>query len=198
MCSSCDDAKKINAGGKPLSNQRKLQVLADEAMGTQHRSAEKKDGANLEEYPLGKGEYVGKSGYSDPHVASLFEEFGIELTPPEVADKEGINPETHRDPNDALDESLEIPQDDTQEIPVPPVPSVPEPREGDQPLPKQNDSTPIQHLVIKDVLDRMDLGKRRYGTYLQAGNGRKTLQDAYEEALDLAIYLRLMIEDQDG
>lgn len=70
-------------------------------------------------------------------------------------------------------------------------------RDGDtQPLPIPNDRTAIQDLVIADILSRKKLGVRRYGSALQAGNGRDALRDAYEEALDLAVYLRQVIEER--
>ena len=71
-------------------------------------------------------------------------------------------------------------------------------REGDQPLPVKNDRPDIQSLVLEDVIRRRQLGILRYGTPLQAGNGRDMLRDAYEEALDLAIYLRGCIEERDN
>jgi hypothetical protein len=37
---------------------------------------------------------------------------------------------------------------------------------------------------------------QRYGTLLQAGNGRDALVDAYQECLDLACYLRQAIEER--
>ncbi len=65
-----------------------------------------------------------------------------------------------------------------------------------QPAPIRNDSTPIWELVIADMKARDQTGRERYGTPLQAGNGRDALQDAYEEALDLAVYLRQAIEER--
>jgi hypothetical protein len=62
-----------------------------------------------------------------------------------------------------------------------------------QPPPKPNDSTPIWDYVIKDIIARDNLGLERYGVRLQAGNGRDALQDAYEEALDLVVYLKQAI-----
>lgn len=64
-----------------------------------------------------------------------------------------------------------------------------------QPNPKKNKNPPIVDLVIKDMLSRKKLGKKRYGVYLQAGNGRNALQDAYEEALDLCMYLKQAMEE---
>jgi hypothetical protein len=61
-----------------------------------------------------------------------------------------------------------------------------------------NSSTPIADLVLADVRARRELGLKRYGTFLQAGNGRDALRDAYEEALDLCMYLRQAIAERDG
>lgn len=65
-----------------------------------------------------------------------------------------------------------------------------------QPAPKVNDSRPIWEMVIEDMKQRDLEGRKRYGVPLQAGNGRDALQDAYEEALDLAVYLRQAIEER--
>lgn len=51
--------------------------------------------------------------------------------------------------------------------------------------------------VIDDMRSRADMGVRKYGTYLQAFNGRDGLRDAYEEVLDLAVYLRQVIDERD-
>ena len=69
-------------------------------------------------------------------------------------------------------------------------------RNGDQMLPLHNDNPEIHRLVAADIEARRQLGIRRYGTPLQAHNGRNALQDAYEEVLDLACYLRQLIEEQ--
>ena len=66
-----------------------------------------------------------------------------------------------------------------------------------QPEPKPNDSRPIWELVIEDMQSRDHVGRERYGTPLQANNGRDSLRDAYEEALDLAVYLKTAIEERD-
>jgi hypothetical protein len=65
-----------------------------------------------------------------------------------------------------------------------------------EPPPKANDSRPIWELVIEDMQERDDEGRRKYGVPLQAGNGRDPLIDAYQEALDLAVYLRQAIEER--
>jgi hypothetical protein len=48
----------------------------------------------------------------------------------------------------------------------------------------------IWPLVIKDMCDRHDAGCTKYGTPLQAHNGRRPMVDAYQELLDLVVYLR--------
>jgi hypothetical protein len=69
----------------------------------------------------------------------------------------------------------------------------------EQSAPKQTEAgRPIWELVIQDMRDRDKLGFQRYGTRLRAHNGRNALLDAYQEALDLAVYLRQAIEERNG
>jgi uncharacterized small protein (DUF1192 family) len=63
-----------------------------------------------------------------------------------------------------------------------------------QPNPTPTDEQPIWELVIQDMHSRDHVGRERYGTPLQLTNGRDSLQDAYEEALDLVVYLRQEME----
>ena len=56
----------------------------------------------------------------------------------------------------------------------------------------------IWDLVVADMRRRDLIGTLKYGTPLTADNGRDHLQDAYEEALDLAVYLRAEIERRKG
>lgn len=76
-------------------------------------------------------------------------------------------------------------------------PNVFKQREGDQPLPVVNDHPDIQAAVIADIEKRRELGIQRYGTALQPNNGRDMLLDAYDEAIDLAIYLKGAIVERD-
>jgi hypothetical protein len=69
-------------------------------------------------------------------------------------------------------------------------------RPGDQPLPTKNDNPYIHDLVSADIQKRKELGISRYGTALQANNGRDALWDAYEELLDAACYIRQRIEEE--
>lgn len=64
------------------------------------------------------------------------------------------------------------------------------------PMPVPNDGPSMHDLVCADMQQRKQFGLNRYGTLLQAHNGRDALQDAYEEALDLAVYLRQVIEER--
>ena len=56
----------------------------------------------------------------------------------------------------------------------------------------------ILDLVLKDLQDRATVGKEKYGTYLMAFNGRDALMDAYQEALDLCMYLRQALYEKNG
>ena len=59
-----------------------------------------------------------------------------------------------------------------------------------EPPPIRNAQPAVQDLVIADIDARKQVGIERYGTVLQAFNGRSSLMDAYQESLDLSIYLR--------
>jgi len=67
-----------------------------------------------------------------------------------------------------------------------------------QPEPTKNNNPIIQELVMGDMQTRLNIGIERYGTGLQANNGRDMLRDAYEEALDLCVYLRGAMYERDG
>jgi hypothetical protein len=71
-------------------------------------------------------------------------------------------------------------------------------RPGDQPLPEKNNLPVIQDLVQQDIEARKAIGLQRYGTLLQPHNGRDALLDAYQEAIDLVVYLRQVIYERDG
>jgi hypothetical protein len=65
--------------------------------------------------------------------------------------------------------------------------------------PEVNDLPCVQDMVVTDIEARKKVGIERYGTVLQPFNGRSSLMDAYQEALDLAIYLRqLLYEEEHG
>ena len=66
----------------------------------------------------------------------------------------------------------------------------------EQKPPEPNDRPAVWDLVIKDMLARDGEGRRKYGTPLQPFNGRDVLVDAYQEALDLVVYLRQAIYER--
>lgn len=58
-----------------------------------------------------------------------------------------------------------------------------------------DDADDVARLVIADMERRRQLGLARYGRPVVPFNGRDALWDAYEEALDLCVYLRQAIEE---
>jgi hypothetical protein len=58
-----------------------------------------------------------------------------------------------------------------------------------QPEPIEGEKTVLDY-VLADFQERANIGKLRYGTYLKTNNGRDALMDAYQEAIDLVMYLR--------
>ncbi len=67
-----------------------------------------------------------------------------------------------------------------------------------EPPPKPNDKPAVWDLVMADMRERDASGRAKYGTPLQPHNGRDWLVDSYQEALDLAVYLRQGIFERDG
>lgn len=67
-----------------------------------------------------------------------------------------------------------------------------------QPEPVNNNHPAVWPLVFNDMLQRHADGERKYGVPLQPHNGRDALVDAYQEALDLCVYLRQAIYERDG
>lgn len=68
-----------------------------------------------------------------------------------------------------------------------------------QKAPKKNNKVlpAVWDLVIEDMNSRAKAGLLKYGVHLQPFNGRDVLIDAYQEALDLAVYLRQAIYERD-
>jgi len=66
-----------------------------------------------------------------------------------------------------------------------------------QPSPK-GDGKIILELVREDFEARANAGKLKYGIELRAHNGRDALMDAYQEAVDLCMYLRQAMYERDG
>lgn len=62
------------------------------------------------------------------------------------------------------------------------------------PPPKPGTAWPTWNLVMQDMRDRNFAGIAKYGMAHQHDNGRDHLLDAYEECLDMAVYLRAELE----
>lgn len=65
-----------------------------------------------------------------------------------------------------------------------------------QRMPTPNDQPAIADLVIDDLRERKRMGTEKYGTPLQAFNGRDPLVDAYQESIDQTQYLRQAIDER--
>lgn len=68
----------------------------------------------------------------------------------------------------------------------------------EQAAPAANGKPAVWGLVLEDMRARDAEGRRKYGVPLQPNNGRDPLVDAYQEALDLVVYLRQAIHERDG
>lgn len=67
-----------------------------------------------------------------------------------------------------------------------------------QPSPILNNNPSVWQLVMDDMYHRNIVGTIKYGTPLKPFNGRNSLIDAYQEALDLVVYLRQLIYEQEA
>ena len=60
-----------------------------------------------------------------------------------------------------------------------------------QPPPVNTDGVSVTDQVVNDLHARREFGRSKYGGIeLETNNGRKPLWDAYQEVLDLVLYLR--------
>lgn len=66
-----------------------------------------------------------------------------------------------------------------------------------QPPPRPGQEVVLFH-VLEDLKRRAESGKAQYGTYLETFNQRDALADAYQEALDMAMYLKQAIMERDA
>ena len=67
-----------------------------------------------------------------------------------------------------------------------------------EPPPTPSEHPPVWELVLRDIEERDKAGAAKYGTRLQPHNGRRPLVDAYQDALDLVVYLRQEIYERYG
>jgi len=64
--------------------------------------------------------------------------------------------------------------------------------------PPQKGNVIVVDAVLSDIRERAETGKAKYGTYLETHNGRNALWDAYQEAIDLVMYLRQALLEQEA
>lgn len=69
---------------------------------------------------------------------------------------------------------------------------------GQHEPPPKSGRQDIADLVMADIQARVAAGLQKYGTKLQTHNGRDALMDAYQEAIDLVMYLRQAMAERDG
>ena len=62
----------------------------------------------------------------------------------------------------------------------------------------EEEGVDVAALVHEDIEARVETGKKEYGERLHSNNGRDALIDAYQEALDLALYLRQSIAERES
>ncbi len=55
----------------------------------------------------------------------------------------------------------------------------------------------VTDAVVEDLTFRREQGTKKYGTELLTDNGRDALVDAYQEALDLVVYLKQTLMERD-
>jgi hypothetical protein len=55
----------------------------------------------------------------------------------------------------------------------------------------------IADQVVEDIKKRKAFGRKKYGVPLRANNGRNALQDAYEEAQDMTLYLKQKLVEEE-
>jgi hypothetical protein len=67
-----------------------------------------------------------------------------------------------------------------------------------EPAPLPSTAPAAWDLVLADIAERDKMGTAKYGQRLTPGDGRDSLIDAYQEALDLVVYLRKRIYEEIG
>lgn len=67
-----------------------------------------------------------------------------------------------------------------------------------QTTPPHIGTTRVLDYVLADLKSRAEMGKQKYGHYLETNNGRNALQDAYEESLDMCMYLKQKLLEEGG
>ncbi|WP_328436898.1 hypothetical protein OHA71_06440 [Streptomyces sp. NBC_00444] len=68
----------------------------------------------------------------------------------------------------------------------------------EQPQPRHNNEPYVKDALIADIEELCERRRVKYGTHLQPNNGRDALQDAYEELVDGALYLKQLLIERDA
>jgi hypothetical protein len=63
-----------------------------------------------------------------------------------------------------------------------------------QDLPKPGEQN-IVTILLQEIQEKADRGAAKYGSALMSFNGRNSLVDAYQELIDLLMYLRQCVEE---
>lgn len=90
-------------------------------------------------------------------------------------------------------EAAQIAVEEASSVASPPV--ISGERVADEPPPVEGEGDMWEE-VIADMVERRSVGIERYGTPLQRWNGRNAANDAYQEVLDLAVYLRQFVTER--
>lgn len=64
-----------------------------------------------------------------------------------------------------------------------------------EPMPTKGKEN-VTEALIRDLRERSELGKRKYGTHLETFNGRDPLVDGFQELLDLAQYWKQVLMER--
>lgn len=68
-----------------------------------------------------------------------------------------------------------------------------------QPAPMRSElSQSVTDAVIADMVTRRETGTKKYGVELLTFNGRDALLEAYQESLDLTVYLKQALMERDA
>ena len=57
------------------------------------------------------------------------------------------------------------------------------------------DEYALKSTILDEMKERDQIGRGRYGVPLTSGNGRNSLVDAYQEALDFSVYLMAWLDE---
>lgn len=88
------------------------------------------------------------------------------------------------------------PREISVKIPVAFARSIPD-HAGPQPAPTTG-GPDVLDALLEDYKARAEMGLKKYGVRLQAFNGRRALVDALQEAMDLSLYLKQALMEEDA